>query len=467
MRPLRTLAWNFGLLGMRASVMNVYIRRMRSLRILFLALCSLSSWYALSQEPGFSIAVEPVILDSLEGVQSYAFGQHDGLWLIVGGRLDGLHRRQPWATFDEAGHNRQMRVIDPEADKSWSADLSSLPTTVQEQLGSTNMEFQQVGEQLYCVGGYGYSDSEGDHTTFAHLTVIDVPDVIEAIIKGKDIAPHIRQISDPMFQVTGGKLGKIGDEYYLLGGQKFLGRYNPMGPDHGPGFIQEYTNSIRVFRMSDDGNNIEIEHVRTYTDTLNLHRRDYNAVPQIMPDGEEGITMFSGVFRHNEDLPFWNCVNVNAGGYAVNDSFRQLLNHYHCPVLPLYSSSSNEMHTIFFGGIAQYYYEDSVLWRDDEVPFVTTIAVVTRDGDGIMKEHKLDEEMPALLGAAAELIPNPDLPYYGNGVLKLDELESDTTMVGYIYGGIRSPKPNIFFINEGKESEASGVIYKVYLIKQE
>jgi hypothetical protein len=30
----------------------------------------------------------------LGGLQSFAYGHHDGKWLIIGGRKDGLRRRQ-------------------------------------------------------------------------------------------------------------------------------------------------------------------------------------------------------------------------------------------------------------------------------------------------------------------------------------------------------------------------------------
>ena len=104
----------------------------------------------------FQVVIEPLQIRGLVGLQSFAFGQHDGKWLILGGRSDGLHRRQPWATFNEAGQNNQLIVIDPIARKKWSAALTSLPLSVQEQLSSTNMEFHQEGNYLYITGGYGY-----------------------------------------------------------------------------------------------------------------------------------------------------------------------------------------------------------------------------------------------------------------------------------------------------------------------
>lgn len=436
------------------------------MKVTHIIITLLLSFSIYAQEDPFTLSLEPVVVDELGGIQSFAFGQSDGLWLIVGGRLDGLHRRQPWASFDIAGHNDQLWVIDPKNNQKWTADLSALPTSIKEQLSSTNMQFIQEGNILYCVGGYGYSPSSGDHTTYSTLTAIHVKEVIDAILEDRSFEDYIRQISGDLFQVTGGRLLKMNDLYYLLGGQKFLGRYNPMGPDHGPGFIQEYTNSIHIFSIEDDGEILKVNQLDTYSDLDHLHRRDYNAEAQIMPDGSEGITMFSGVFQLSVDLPFLNSVDVTSDGYQVNDNFLQYYNHYHCPVIPIYSEEKNEMHNIFFGGIAQYYDDGGTLVQDNNVPFVNTIARVTRNGEGNMSEYKLPEVMPALLGAGGEFIPAEGIPEYENGVIRMDDLQEGQVMVGYIYGGISSSAPNIFFINNGDESQASSMIYKVLITKE-
>jgi hypothetical protein len=429
----------------------------KALRILGLVLMSLNFY---GQTDPFNLVIEPVSIPELGGLQSFAFGQADGKWLLVGGRLDGLHRRQPWASFDLAGHNNQLIVVDPSTLQKWTAPLSSLPTSMREQLSSTNMNFYQEGDYLYCIGGYGYSATEGDHTTFPFLTAIHVPNVIDGIINNSGIEDFFQQVTDPEFQVTGGKLNRINDVFHLLGGQKFLGRYNPM---NNPTFTQEYTNEIRRFTINNDGQSIQINHLPSFTDAENLHRRDYNAEPQILQNGEEGITMFSGVFQQTVDLPFLNSVTVDSDNYYVNESFQQFYNHYHCAVIPLYSLSTNEMHTVFFGGIAQYYDNEGVLVQDNEVPFVKTIARVTRDADGNMAEYKLPQEMPTYLGAGSEFIPIEDIPRYSNKVLKLDEIQEESTLIGYIFGGINSTEANIFWINDGTQSSASNQIFKVYL----
>jgi hypothetical protein len=415
-----------------------------------------------AQEAPFAIAIEPMSISTLGGIQSYAFGQANGKWLLIGGRLDGLHRRQPNASFDLAGHNNQLIVVDPNTQQTWSAPLTSLSIDLQEQLKSTNMQFYQSGEYLYLTGGYGYSAQADDHTTFNKLTAVHISQTIQAILNGTPFTSYFRQITDNAFQVTGGRLEKINQTYYLVGGHSFIGRYNPMG---NPSYVQNYTNEVRKFNLTDDGTNLQITHLPAYTDPVQLHRRDYNVTPQIFPDGTEGLTAFSGVFQPSADLPFLNCVDINSTTFTVNTNFSQYYNHYHCAHFPIYSAQNNEMNTVFFGGIAQYYDSAGILVQDNDVPFVNTIARVSRTSDGVMTEYKLPVEMPTLLGAGSEFIPLEDVPKYTNGVIKYDELDQDTTDLGFIFGGISSSAKNIFWVNTGTQSSASNQLFKVRLIK--
>jgi hypothetical protein len=123
------------------------------------------------------------------------------------------------------------------------------------------------------------------------------------------------------------------------------------------------------------------------------------------------------------------------------------------------------MTNLFFGGIAQYSDSTGIRVKNDNVPFVKTIARVTRDGNGKMIEDKLPIEMPAFSGAGAEFIPVSNLPKYVNDVIKLDDIQRDSTLIGYIFGGINSTESEIFWSNEGTQSTASSAIFMVYLIR--
>lgn len=416
-------------------------------------------------QPDYRVILEEQTIPNLPGLQAYVIGESGGKWLVIGGRKDGLHRRQPFAAFDVAGGNEKIHVIDPVSKTVWSKPLAGLPTGLVEQLQSTNMEFRQSGNTLFIMGGYGFSATEGDHITYPFLTAVNVPGAISAVVNGTDLQPHFRQIEDARMQVTGGYLDKLGDYFYLAGGQNFIGRYNPMGPTHGPGFFQEYTDEIRRFKISDDGTTLALTDFSAWHDSLNLHRRDYNMVPQVFPNGKRGFTMFSGVFQHTVDLPWLNTVDLDSTGFLVKNGFEQLLNQYHTAHLPMFDSAKNQMHTLFFGGISRFRVDDvtGLLIDDTDVPFVRTISMITRFSDGQMKEVKIGE-MPSLMGSSAEFVA-AEIPAFDDGILNLDEISGDTVFVGHILGGIKSSQPNIFFINTGAESEASNRLYKVSLVR--
>jgi len=122
------------------------------------------------------------------------------------------------------------------------------------------------------------------------------------------------------------------------------------------------------------------------------------------------------------------------------------------------------MHTIFFGGMSQYTLDTlGNLIQDDDVPFVKTISKVSRLSNGTMQETKLGVEMPSLLGAGAEFIPVSNSSIYNEQeILKLDKVNS-RMLVGYIYGGIESTQPNIFFSNTGTQSTVNSTIFKVFV----
>ncbi len=420
--------------------------------------------YTMAQEP-FTVDVVPLYVPGMLGVQSFAWGKaSDGKILIIGGRRDGLHLRRPFETFDPAFNNKDLIVLDLGGQQVWTAPLTSLPTSIQEQLQSTNMQFYQRDSILYIIGGYGYSATAGDHITFPYLTAIYVDSVVDAIINNKPFDAYFRQVQDTFFQVTGGQLGYLDSFFYLCGGQIFMGRYNPM---NGPSFTQFYVEEIRKFRIIDDGVNISIADTTVWRDPANLHRRDYNMSPQIFPDGSHGFTMFTGVFQVGADLPFLNSVNVFDTGYqVVNENI--YLSHYHSAKIPIWDSAYNEMHTVFFGGIAQYYMDTAGnLIRNDSVPFVTTISKVTRHSDWTISEYKIGD-MPGLVGASSEFIPaNEAKDYYVSGeILNLNKLPwNRRVLVGYIIGGINSSAPNIFWVNDGTQSIADTTLYAVFIVK--
>lgn len=408
----------------------------------------------------YELSFVPVTVTNLPGLHSYAYAQHQGKWLIIGGRKDGLHARQPFNAFPASHNNTDIYVVDFENNQLWSASVNSLPAGIKEQLQSTNMNFYQDGDSLYIIGGYGFSPTSNDHITYPYLTSISISALMNAIQTNQPINSYFKQIQDNIFAVTGGHLKKLNGQFYLVGGHRFDGRYNPMG---NPTFTQSYTNQIRIFSIDNSGTQLSYNNYSAITDEVHLRRRDYNLLPQIFPNREQGLTISSGVFQINADLPFLYPVDITANGHTPITTFNQYLSNYHSPVLCMYDSINNNMHSIFFGGMSQYYYQNGNLIQDDLVPFVKTISRVTRDTDGNLTEYQMPIEMPSLKGSSAEFIPNLNLPHYSNKVFKTNEITQTTFMVGHIYGGISSPSMNPFSNNQTNTTSADNTIYEVWL----
>lgn len=420
-------------------------------------------FFGLSQ-PTFQLEVEPVAFENFPALHSFVHGtDSENNWIIIGGRKDGLHKRRPFESFDPAFNNLSIYKIDIEEQIIWEASIQGLDPALVDQLQSSNMEYYQVGRRLILMGGYGYSQISQGFVTYPSFVLVDLELLSEAIENGEPIASAFTRADDNRAAVTGGQLQYIDNRFYLVGGHTFNGAYNPHGPDHGPGFSQEYTNEIRIFDINFDASPPSITNYEAIFDETNLHRRDFNLMPQIFEDEELGLTAFSGVFQHNVDLPFLNIVDIKGNQYTVNNDFSQLLNQYHTARISLYSHSENKNTSVFFGGIGQYYYDgQGQLVNDTDVPFVKTVSVVERNANGELNEYRMPFEMPGYLGAAAEFITNNDADFYQNIIFDQDAMgENNRTLLGYIIGGIESTQPNVFFQNE-ELSRASDQVFAVY-----
>lgn len=410
----------------------------------------------------FSIVLEPVIIKDMGGLQSYAWARSGDKIVLIGGRTDGLHKRQPFASFRPQYNNTDLIVIDIEKEKVWRKPVIGLPAPLAEQLQSSNMEFYQDGNYLLLTGGYGYSETQKDHITYPALIRIKVPEIINAIIKNKEILSFIDQVNDERMAVTGGHLNKLTNTFYLVGGHRFDGRYNPHGPDHGPGFLQQYTNQVRKFTVTDKAGKLAIENFAVVTDTQLLHRRDYNLLNQYDANGKEMLTIYSGVFQTKKDIPYTTLVDITGEQHAEVPGFNQLYCHYHTASIAAYNKTNKTMYSIFLGGIAQNYKDNTgKTVADDNVPFVNSISVVERKENKI-REYLLAEPMPGYFGAAAEFIPLNDKLFSSNGILEIDKLGKKKVLTGYMIGGIDSRAPNVFWRNDPESSRASPVIWKVY-----
>lgn len=402
----------------------------------------------------YSVEIEQIDIADAPAIQSFAFAKSDGKWLFIGGRINGLHGFSASNSFPKQFSNKYIYVIDPNTHQVWSRNIFlDLPFAVADQFRSTNMQYTQLGNKLYYLGGYGYDSTTNSLLTFPRLKVIDINETINAVINGTSIAPYVRELVDIRMTVCGGEMQKLGDYFYLAGGHIFTGPYRITVNN------QIYTNQIRKFKINDNGVNVSISDYTVYTDTAEFHRRDMNLAPGIKPDGvSEYLTLFGGVFKYNVDLPFLNPVVIDELGITTDHSFEQKMSQYTCSYMTLYNNTNQKMHTTFFGGTSLYYYDTltNALMIDSQVPFIKDFTTLTKNPDGTYEEKVLDVRFPELLGSNAKFIADGSVPHFGNGVMKLDQIIG-RTFVGYIFGGIKADQPN-----QGASS-ASEYIFKVYI----
>ena len=408
----------------------------------------------------FEVSLKADSISGFSGLHSFAWGQHNGKVLLVGGRQDGIHARQPFNAFPASQNNQQLQVLDLATKQSWSRSLAELSVPLKEQLQSTNLNFYQDGNTLILTGGYAYSNTANDHITFPFLTCVDISGLIQAIIDNQALAPFFKQIQDERFAVTGGNLGKMGTLYYLVGGHRFDGRYNPM---NNPTFVQTYVDGLKKFELTPAGQPLVVLNYQIITDQVNLHRRDYNLLPHIYPDGSLGYLLSSGVFQINADLPFLYPVEIKTSGHNAVNGFSQYLSNYHSSKFSAYDSSSGTMHHIFLGGLSQYYYQNGSLVNDPNVPFVKTISRLAQGPDGAYHEYVLSNEMPGLLGASAEFIAQENLPFYAGEIIDLAAIIQDSLFIGHLVGGIKSTQLNPFTVNNTSATASNSVVYEVWL----
>lgn len=431
---------------------------------LALVLCSALSPRSAAAQAHYNVRVDTVMVPGLPGLHSFAIARHEGKWLLLGGRQDGMHPK--FGGFGANQANVHIRVVDPQTAEVWERPLSGLPDTLREQLQSANMVYHQHEETLLFVGGYGRSELAQNHITYPYLTLIDVPALIEAVVSGGPMEEHFQQIRDPFFAVTGGQMQRLADTFYLAGGHRFDGVYSANSENP----FQAYTNGIRKFMLQESEGRWQVSAQQEVLDELNLHRRDYNLSPSVFADGEVGFTLFAGVFQPGFALaPFLNLVEVRtSAGHASVEGFSQFLANYHCARVPLYAQSANEMHTCFFGGISRYWIdEQGALASDGRLPFVNTISRVTRRADGSYEEVAFDNRMPYYTGTGAEFVLAEGVPVFAYEMIDYDALPDGSNLLGYIVGGIVSPdnQRNPFVANTVGITSANAALIRVYLEK--
>jgi len=428
----------------------------------------------------FSIQIQQAAFQLPSGLQSYVLGTHGGKWLLLAGRINGLHGfNNSNNNFPPDTQNTTVFVVDPYLQTVTTRSLtdagSGLTQAQIDLLSVTAAQSSQSGHTLYIAGGYGIVTSNGVFDTKDALTAIDVPGLIHWVINpsdGETAAQHIRQIFDPIFQVTGGFMAEAARHHMLLGfGQNFPGANITSDGT--------YSEQIRRFRVIDHGTHLAIVAQKAFPKVPDpdYRRAGLNVVP-IIENGHKRFVAFSGLFTPTDGIwtvPVeisWNGVPKMADPAATN-TFKQAMNSYLCPTLELFSRKERNSYTVLMGGISYGFFSAGVFQTDPELPFINQVTTIKRDRHGSFSQYLMDAEYPVILstgsnpgnpllfGTSATFIPVNGLPTYDNGVIKLDALGIDPLVVGFIVGGIQSTLPNT---NTESDSAASPYIFTVTLV---
>ena len=401
---------------------------------------------------------------NIPGVQSGCWARNGNKMLVISGRIEGFHGLIDIDTiFKSSKANDHIFVIDFDNLTYSSLQLNPADPNYL-QFTSSNAQFCQVGDLLYIAGGYGrasVSDYQSN-TTIDRMVTINVPQMISIIENGGDPQAAVTNtISSPYLQVCGGEMFYENETFYIAFGQNYPTVYSA-------GITGNYTNAVRSFKIT--GN--------TVTDTSSnvqdfLHRRDLNVVKVISAPDLPLYAGYGGVFT-SDDNGFENPVYIYPNGSGtstfVNTELSQITNQYNCAVASVYNSFLNVNVHYLIGGIGRYQWnEQDQQWEDGDngalLPFVKTIGQMIWNGNELSIKNQTAPnypELPQLMGSNAIFFPLSQY-LYEDDVLDLQKFNSNTQMVGYLFGGISSQKATSSAIYPSK---INNKIYKVILSSQ-
>ncbi|MBK8518059.1 MAG: hypothetical protein IPL55_17775 [Saprospiraceae bacterium] len=427
-------------------------------------------------ENPFSISLSPTKTNFyIPALQSFAETSYNDLWIIIGGEVAGFHgtSNNP-PPFSASVANDSMWVIDLKNEKSYGIPV---PAQYRNALAVTNPQFYRVGNSFYLCGGYTVSDTSQTrfNTTSDYFFKIDAPSFIQYVQSGGS-SPALNQvfpivIQNDFVRVTGGELIVDGNNFYLVGGQDYKGKYSL-------GLSGKYTNAIRSFTLQRSPSGWSMASMNSLVDSVNLHRRDFNLVPYVTMDRSLDAIILGGVFT-KENLSYNNPVYISGlktgkPSITVGRS-QQKCNQYSCAVIHMSVLPGTCMIYGLLGGISYMEYSSStsgLVIGDNGVPmpFSNLIDFIISDGDSSAEYVQVPPRslLPGYLGSNASFMP---LAKYSSesyeNIIDLNKVFADTLTnvnIGYMYGGIQSNGPTSGTTPKGHvNTYANPVLYSVNL----
>ena len=438
----------------------------------------------------FRVTIEevPWAGDSLPTIQSSSYARFGHHLVFIGGRTSGVHD----FTCDADGNflptefNDTIFVIDYENEHVYQRQLSEgdLTEFQNADLASTNKLFFHDDNHLVMVGGYGHQNeappaggswggcpmaTDSRFLTYDTMKVADLAGVIGWTKGDKTLlSSHIRFIEAPsedtdLFQVTGGTMLLVEDEFWLCLGHMYEGGYLDefAGCPCPTPAQQEYTKSIRRFSFDPDDPASEPVFIGETPDRPDwARRRDLNILPVRYDEADRGAVALAGVFT--EEVGIWTVpITIRPDGTMEQadasdpDTFKQGFNIYHSAAMNFWSADRAENWMVILGGMGYQVLDEGELFEDYTVPYSNEVLAIRfapgellDDDDDVWSQHFPDCSYPEIIDAASgrvyhfgsemALMPVIDNDEY---IYDLDTI-TEPTHVAYIYGGIVSPGQN-------------------------
>lgn len=427
---------------------------------------------AMAEAPQTSFRIEQSS-QTFTPLQSHAHGKTATGQLFFGGLSGmGLH---PFfvqeIAFPVKAYNREIYLFDDDTGSLFISDIAHLSDDVRRALTVSNVPHVQYGDTLYMYGGYGATLDGADWTTRETLLEIDLP-MIEAALRAGQPAPEaaFNVVPSAAAQTSGAVIIKMGDEFVILGGAIHEGDYGGVATTT---FFQEYTRDARVFDRNAGMATPDRTLLSPQADELN--RRDMNASPAQLPDGNggvvDGFVINGGVF--NGIFPWFNPVRYAKTDAEVQEDggIEQWMNQYEAPRASFWSASNGENRFVLFGGISSHTWDGAEWTFDFNAPWTPQITQQRMiDGQWMGQElvngfsgqtvTVIDEvigEMPAPI-SNTDLVLNRLIPTNENGQILLDQMPANEVLLGRIYGGLWAAMPG-----NNVPTYASSTILDVYV----
>lgn len=468
-------------------------------------------------------------------LQSFVSGRyHDSssnrdYWLLFGGRtnpagstvdsasLGGLHQAvdydstrsdvhnhntnndYAYHSFPMESFNQNIYVYSVDGDSLWTIPvgqfLQQFPGLPPFSFTSVNALARQYDNTLYVTGGYGPTTTTrpgiGDTITYyTHnaFASIDVPYAIGCIRNPinclKVQSSPVRFGANPLITSTGGELYKIGDTFYIAGGQHYKETDSIVNNDSDVVLYDQkliYLTSVIPFTIQDSslfGLSINVNTNGIITDvpldSLNteyadqnskFRRRDVVVAPTFFSNtGTNGFVFHGGVFRPSasskdpgagpfrawDDALFIHPGQGNGYNFSTDTSVYNSYNVYSCPNFVAYDNAGQNVHTFLMGGIGD---GQANYWVSGFTHSVTQAIQPLNNFQGITtipdSSGFLIDGSPQFYGAESTFFykADPRLVFMQSNpdILDLNATlrnTMDSIVVGYIYGGIEADVPN-------------------------